>query len=117
MGNYTTPFDRHGAEARGNGHIDSAIPLIEQQSKSLQKKSIPVAKGKPQDAVLFPKGVTRPTSVKVPAITPDLIKIRSKNKTQAMSSAPSDIGIGQTVSDRGLAHVMNGGIGYHQNNA
>ncbi|MOA33898.1 hypothetical protein D3C78_1552350 [compost metagenome] len=67
--------------------------------------------------MLFPKGATRPAPVKVPAVTPDLIKIGSKNKTQAMSSAPSDSGIGQTVADRGLAHVMGGGIGYNQNNA
>lgn len=116
-GNYTIPFDRHGAEVKGNQHIDSAIPLIEQQSKSLPKKTIPVAKGKPQDAVLFPKGATRPAPVKVPAVTPDLIKIGSKNKAQAISAAPSDSGISQTVGDRGLAHVMSGGIGYHQNNA
>lgn len=81
------------------------------------KQQLPAAKGKSQDAVLFPQGATRPAPVKVPAVTPDLIKIGSKNKTQAISAAPSDSGISQTVGDRGLAHVMSGGIGYHQNNA
>lgn len=81
------------------------------------KQQLPAAKGKPQEAVLFPKGATRPAPVKVPAVTPDLIKIGSKNKAQAISAAPSDSGVGQTVADRGLAHVMSGGIGYHQNNA
>lgn len=116
-GNFTVPFDWREAENRGNSFIDSTIPMINQQSSPQANKTMPAAKGKPQEAVLFPKGATRPAPIKVPAVTPDLIKIGSKNKTQAMSSAPSDSGIGQTVADRGLAHVMSGGIGYNQNNA
>lgn len=116
-GNLTIPFDWKGAEARANRNIDEVAALTKNQSSNLQKKTIPVAQGEPQRAVLFPKGATRPAPIKVPAITPDLIKIGSNNKTKAMSSAPSDNGIGQTVSDRGLAHVMGGGIGYNQNNA
>lgn len=116
-GNLTVPFDWKDAEARGNRNIDEVAALAKSQSSSLPKKTIPVAKGKSQEAVVFPKGATRPAPIKVPAVTPDLIKIGSKNKTQAMSSAPSDSGIGQTVADRGLAHVMSGGIGYNQNNA
>lgn len=115
-GSGRTNFDWQGAENRGNGYIDSTIPMINSQS-STSKKSMPVAKGKPNTAVLFPQGATKPAPIKVPPVSPALIKIGSKNNTQAVSVAPSDSGISQTVSDRGLAHVISGGIGYNQNNA
>lgn len=130
VGNY----DGDGLNKARHGGLQAITTVSEQmrqnaaeQAKPVQpiapiapvkpKQQLPAAKGKPQDAVLFPKGATRPAPIKVPAVTPDLIKIGSKNKTQAVSSAPSDSGISQTVADRGLAHVMSGGIGYHQNNA
>ena len=115
-GKLNVPFDWKAAEARGNGFIDSTVPLIQNQSSNLPKASVPAAKGKPQESILFPKGASRPAPIKVPAITPALTKIGASNLTKPVNTAPMDNGISQTVSDRSLAHVQSGGIGYNQYN-
>lgn len=115
-GNFTVPFDWKGAENRGNRNIDEIAALAKQQSDNLSKKPVQAAKGTPQNSILFKKGAARPPAVKVPAVTPELIKIGSKYQSKGVSATPTDGGIGQTVSDRSLAHISAGGIGYTQHN-
>lgn len=80
------------------------------------KKQMPAAKGNPKEALIFPQGATRIPPIKVPAITPALAKIGTNTTAKAVSAAPSDAGIAQTVADRSLAHVISGGIGYNTHN-
>lgn len=80
------------------------------------KQQLPAAKGKPKEALIFPKGATRPAPIKVPTITPALAKIGSNTTAKAVSATPSDSGISQTVADRSLAHIFSGGLGYNSNN-
>ncbi len=115
-GNFTIPFDWRSAEARAHSTIDSTVPLIRQQDAQL-KKALPAAKGKTQQSSLMPKGATRPAPIVVPPISPALTKIGASAKPKTASTAPLDQGIGQTVSDRSLAHVQAGGIGFNQYNA
>lgn len=114
--NGRVPFDSPTHERRVNENIDDIAALSKQQSDNLAKKPVNAAKGKPHESILFKKGQQRPPAVKVPAITPELIKIGSKNQVKAVAATPTDIGIGQTVSDRSLAHIAAGGIGYTQHN-
>lgn len=87
-GKLNEPFDWKAAEARGNGFIDSTVPLIQNQSSNLPKASVPAAKGKPQESILFPKCASRPAPIKVPAISPALTKIGASNLTKPVNTAP-----------------------------
>ena len=55
----------------------------------------------------------RPAAIKVPAVTPELAKIASK-KPSGSQGPISDSFMGQGVSDRNLAHIMAGGLGYRE---
>ena len=102
-------------QIRQNG-VEQVKPVQPVTPKAKPKQQLPAAKGKPQEVNLFPKGATRPAPMKVPAITPALAKIGSNTTAKAVSATPSDSGIGQTVSDRSLAHVLGGGLGYNSHN-
>lgn len=67
-----------------------------------------------QQQQIFKPGVSRPAPIKVPVISPELAKIGQHSTAFAATKAPSDITIGQTVSDRSIAHVLSGGLGYDQ---
>lgn len=110
-------FNSKPHEEKINRTIDSTVKLVQNQANNLPKASVPAAKGKAQESILFPKGASRPAPIKVPAISPALTKIGASNLTKPVSTAPMDNGISQTVSDRSLAHVQSGGIGYNQYNA
>lgn len=117
-GNLTVPFDWRAAERRANRNTDEISVLAQKQSATLPTtpKQMPAAKGNPKQALIFPQGATRIPPIKVPAITPALAKIGTNTTAKAVSAAPSDAGIAQTVADRSLAHVISGGIGYNTHN-
>ncbi len=111
--------DNDGFNPASQGSVEQVAQLVRSvnQSGNMPKKPVQAAKGQAQESILFKKGAARPPAVKVPTITPEIIKIGSKKNTQALSATPTDSGISQTVSDRGLAHVMSGGIGYNKYSA
>ena len=102
-------------QIRQNG-VEQVKPVQPVTPKAKPKQQLPAAKGKPQEVNLFPKGATRPAPMKVPAITPALAKIGSNTTAKAVSATPSDSGIGQSVADRSLAHVLSGGLGHNSHN-
>lgn len=109
-------FDSVPHEKKVASYIDSGAAMAKSQSNSIAKnKSIPIAKGQPQKVDLF-KSNNRPPMVKVPEIKPEIAKIRASSMPRA-SSVPVDNNIGQTVSDRGLAHIQAGGTGYNSHSA
>lgn len=63
-----------------------------------------------------PKGAEITPSIQVPKITPDISKIGTKKDTTQKIVMPNqDSIISQNVSDRSLAHILTGGIGFIQN--
>ncbi|MFV5348656.1 phage tail tip lysozyme [Acinetobacter soli] len=67
-------------------------------------------------AVVNPKGAEITPSIQVPKITPDISKIGTKKDTTQKIVMPNqDSIISQNVSDRSLAHILTGGIGFIQN--
>lgn len=106
----------------GNGIIDKGEAVRAPQFQAHRKKWIKsaekplnTAKAKAQEVSLF----QRPANIgiapiQVPKVTAELAKIGRNTTAQAKSSTPTDVGIGQTVSDRGLAHIISGGIGYNR---
>lgn len=67
-------------------------------------------------AVVTPKGAEKTPSIQVPKITPDISKIGTKKDTTQKIVMPNqDSIISQNVSDRSLAHILTGGIGFIQN--
>lgn len=117
-------FDSPAQDNKAYGYADSTVPLIKEQSNQMKaevakvpaKAQMPNAKGKATAPVIFKPNALRPPAVKVPAITPDIAKI-GKSKGNNNVTAQSTINIGQTVSDRNLAHILSGGIGYSSYNA
>ncbi|GIT84872.1 hypothetical protein DSM16313_26540 [Acinetobacter seohaensis] len=81
--------------------------------KPAQEKSIPAAKKPAKTATVFKADAPRPAAIKVPAVTPELAKIASK-KPSGSQGPLSDSFMGQGVSDRNLAHIMAGGLGYRE---
>lgn len=110
----------------GNGVIDKGEAVRAPQFQAHRKKWITSEESKPLNSAKAPSKEVqlfkRPTTsgmkpLTVPKVTPELTKIGNNTKVQARSSAPSDMSIGQTVSDRGLAHILSGGIGYISHSA
>lgn len=126
VGNY----DGYGLNKARHGGLQAITAIGEQISQNAQnpiqpiapvapvklQPQMPAAKGNPKEALIFPQGATRIPPIKVPAITPALAKIGTNTTAKAVSAAPSDAGIAQTVADRSLAHVISGGIGYNTHN-
>lgn len=106
----------------GNGVIDKGEAVRAPQFQAHRKKWIkskekPLntakANTKAQEVPLFQRPANSGMApIQVPKVTAELSKIGRNTTAQAKSSAPTDVGIGQTVSDRGLAHIISGGIGY-----
>lgn len=104
----------------GNGVIDKGEAVRAPQFQAHRKKWIKseekplnTAKAKAQEVPLFQRPANSGMApIQVPKVTAELSKIGRNTTAQAKSSAPTDMGIGQTVSDRGLAHITSGGIGY-----
>ncbi|WP_227556914.1 hypothetical protein [Acinetobacter johnsonii] len=104
----------------GNGVIDKGEAVRAPQFQAHRKKWIKseekplnTAKAKAQEVPLFQRPANSGMApIQVPKVTAELSKIGRNTTAQAKSSAPTDVGIGQTVSDRGLAHITSGGIGY-----
>lgn len=86
--------------------------------KPHESKPLNTAKAKPQEVPVFNQSAVRGMSpIQVPKVTPEIAKIGRHTTAKVQSVAPTDHGIGQTVADRGLAHIMSGGIGYDSHNA
>lgn len=105
-----------------NGVIDKGEAVRAPEFQAHRKKWITSEESKPLNSAKAPaKEVQlfkRPTTsgmkpIVVPKVTPELAKIGSRTTAQAKSVAPTDNAIGQTVSNRGLAHVLSGGIGFY----
>ncbi|WP_171265231.1 hypothetical protein, partial [Acinetobacter sp. ANC 3813] len=113
-------FDWLSQDKKANRYTDDTAELAKRQSDQIKAaeapaKTMPNAKGKATAPVIFKPNAARPPAVKVPAITPEIAKIGRKDKPQV--TAQNTGGIGQTVSDRGLAHILSGGLGYNGQNA
>lgn len=117
-------FDSAGQDRKAYKYVDGTAELAKGQSDQIKtdvakapaKAQMPNAKGKSTAPVIFKPNAPRPPAVKVPAITPDIAKI-GKSKGNNNVTAQSTTNIGQTVADRGLAHIIAGGIGYGSQNA
>ena len=102
----------------GNGVIDKGEAVRAPQFQAHRKKWIksaekPLNTAKAKEISLFQRPANSGIApIQVPKVTAELSKIGRNTTAQAKSSAPTDVGIGQTVSDRGLAHIISGGIGY-----
>lgn len=97
-------FDSAKHERKINGYIDQGADMVASRG---------VAKIAPAKAATNTKPLpktNRPT-IKVPAITPALTKINDLPHNAVASSRPTDTNIGQNVADRGMAHIITGGIG------
>lgn len=117
-------FDWRAQDSRANRHTDEAAKAAKLQSdqinasspKSNARKAMPSAKGQSTSPVIFKPNAARPPEIKIPAITPELSKI-GKDSKKTNVTAQSTSSVGQTVADRGLAHIMAGGLGYNASNA
>jgi hypothetical protein len=110
-------------DADGNGVIDKGEAIQASSFKAHRKNYIPSepsiqnAKGVPYRADIINSNQSKQTKpIAVPAVKADLSKTSSKVNQKA-SNAPSDAGISQVVSDRSLAHVFSGSIGYDRYSA
>lgn len=104
---------------------EEKIAVNHVHSSTVKKESVKAFKvikatnpaAKTQQAQIFKPGASRPAPIKVPVISPELTKIGQNLTAFTTTKAPSDISIGQTVSDRSIAHVLSGGLGYDQHSA
>jgi len=109
----------------GNGVIDKGEAVRAPQFQAHRKKWIKsynkplnTAKAKAQEVPLFQRPANSGMApIQMPKVTAELSKIGRNTTAQAKSSTPTDVGIGQAVSDRGLAHIISGGIGYDRYSA
>jgi tetrahydromethanopterin S-methyltransferase subunit F len=109
-------FDSKPHEKKVASYIDSSAEMTKEQSNNISKnKSVPAAKGKPKKVDLVTSN-NRPKATKVAEVKPEVANIRASSMPKA-SSVPADNSIGQTVSDRGLAHIQAGGMGYNSHSA
>lgn len=85
----------------------------ESNNSSSQSVKIPYVNKKPSEtSAVKVVGAEKRPSIKVPQITPDISKIGSSQKPVVVSQQHSDSFITQDVSNRGLAHIFSGGLGY-----
>lgn len=85
----------------------------QEAKKPAQEASIPAAKKPAKTATVFKADAPRPAPIKVPAVTPELAKIGSK-KTGGSKGPTGDSFMSQGVTDRNLAHILAGGLGYRE---
>lgn len=113
-------YDGDGLNTARHGGVDVMRGVSGQirVNKVKPNKSLNNAKAKAQEVPLFQRPANSGMApIQVPKVTAELSKIGRNTTAQAKSSAPTDVGIGQTVSDRGLAHITSGGIGYDRYSA
>ena len=85
----------------------------QEAKKPAQEASIPAAKKPAKTATVFKADAPRPAPIKVPAVTPELAKIGSK-KIGGSKGPTGDSFMSQGVTDRNLAHILAGGLGYRE---
>lgn len=85
----------------------------QEAKKPAQEASIPAAKKPAKTAAVLKTNTPRPAAIKVPAVTPELAKIGSK-KTGGSKGPTGDSFMSQGVTDRNLAHILAGGLGYRE---
>lgn len=85
----------------------------QEAKKPAQEASIPAAKKPAKTATVFKADAPRPAPIKVPAVTPELAKIASK-KSGGAKGPTGDSFMSQGVTDRNLAHILAGGLGYRE---
>jgi muramidase (phage lysozyme) len=108
-------YDGDGLNKAHGGGIEEMGRVINEinANQYFPKKPLNAAKAKAKEVPLFQRPANSGMApIQVPKVTAELSKIGRNTTAQAKSSAPTDVGIGQTVSDRGLAHIISGGIGY-----
>lgn len=114
-GEYFNPTPHKQKEAN---YAANTKRLVDEQKKDVST-DIPKSLARPAgstQAVSTPKGAEKMPPVQVPKITPDISKIGSKKDTTQKIVMPNqDSIISQNVSDRSLAHILTGGIGFIQN--
>ena len=108
------PFDSKKHERKINGYIDLGAELVHQDQvkNGTVAKAVPVVPKKAVSPQIFKPGVSRPSPVPVPKVSPELTKIGTAAKSAVKSAPSSDPSMGQNVSDRNLAHIMSGGLGF-----
>lgn len=111
------PFDSGKHEAKINAYIERGKKLARNQkggSATVKKvEEIKVAKV-PYKPTPFKEGTARPAPIKIPKISPELAKHGSNSSFMPTTGASSDANINQSVSDRGIAHVLSGGLGFRE---
>lgn len=109
----------------GNGVISKGeavrAPKFQEHRKQWIKSDagmgLPDAKGVPYRADILPTSQKGPSkALTIPTVKQELSKITSKAATKT-STAPSDSAIAQVVSDRSLAHIFSGSIGFDKHSA
>ncbi|GEM_PF-2355214 len=117
------PFNSAVHERKINGYIDLGAEIVKKDQaktasivaptgQAVPAKQLPAAKQPAQSPQIFKPGANRPAPVKVPAVTPELTKIGNQFKSVSTVPAASDVNISQNVSDRGMAHILSGGLGF-----
>ncbi|WOE28817.1 hypothetical protein [Acinetobacter towneri] len=103
----------HEQKVKNNVKEIQGLARTQAAAKPAQEAKTPVAKKQAKTATVFKADAPRPAAIKVPAVTPELAKIASK-KPSGSQGPISDSFMGQGVSDRNLAHIMAGGLGYRE---
>ncbi|MCU4320651.1 hypothetical protein KTH44_16155 [Acinetobacter bereziniae] len=110
-------------DADGNGVIDKGEAIQAPAFKAHRKNYIPEepniqsAKGVPYRAEIIKSNQSKQTKpIAVPVIKADFSKTSSSINKKS-SNAPSDPNISQVVSDRSLAHVFSGSLGFDRYSA
>lgn len=117
-------FDSGKHERKINGYIDKGAVLVANQEKSVSKVipetikkpsgTIPKTLAAPKEVSALPKTIARPVQrMKLSDVKPEALRLSGQSGVSAPSSPSQDVRIPQTVSDRNLAHIASGGIGFN----
>lgn len=94
-------------KAVSNENIEAMRPTAHAQ--------VPYANKTPnQSSAVKVTGAEKRPQIKVPAITPEISKIGTKQQALVVNQQQSDSFIAQDVSVRSLAHTFSGGLGYNR---
>jgi hypothetical protein len=113
---------RNGKSFNWRDHLQKEYNYRDSLEKAISEESgntltdnsqIPYRDKKPTEtSAVNVKGAEKRPIIKVPAITPEITKIGSNNKAVVVVQQQSDSFISQDVSNRSLAHIFSGGLGY-----
>lgn len=118
---------RNGESFNWEDHLQKEYDYRDSLDKAVTNEKIEVMKPKAQSQVPYANksptqtsavkvtGAERRPQIKVPAITPEISKVGSKQQALVVNQQQSDSFIGQDVSVRSLAHTISGGLGYNRN--